>query len=152
MATAPRPKNIRRDPTRRKQFTGYDPTKLLQGDPTKKYKFVDPSAKLDGVGMHESRGWEIVLRSKDGPCLQIGTEAKMAEPVSYEQMVLMSIDRAEWDRVEQQGSHGQGGQDILDAIDDQITNPGGFTDIQGGDIADVRNETSRARSYNAAAI
>lgn len=145
MPPSPRPKNIppRRDPPKRKAFFGYDPTKLQNPDPRKRYKFVDPSARMEGVESHLSRGWEIESRHAEGPVLARGNESKMAEPITLEGLVLMSISREEAERIDREGQYGQGGQELLDEIDNQIANPrgGGYEGLHGGEIADVINET-----------
>lgn len=140
----------RKDPPRRRSFTGYDPTKLLSPDPGKKYKFVDPSAKIDGVRSHESRGWTVVLNSKDGPKLEIGGSGKSAEPVEYDGLVLMSIDREEFARIQREGQHGESGQELLDEIDRQILNPrGGGIDQIRSPLAQVMNETTAPTTFTA---
>jgi hypothetical protein len=151
---AGRPKQVvRRDPPRKRSFAGYDPTKLLNADPQFRYKFVDPSAKMDGVRSHESRGWEIVLRTKDGPVLMVGTEAREAEPIDYEGMILMRLPKEAFERVDREGQHGQGGQDLLDAIDEQITNPGGLDGLGASNrYGEVLNETKPTVSFDSAAI
>lgn len=151
----PSPKNRpRRDPPRRKTFTGFDPTKLLNPDPSKRYKFVDKAAKMGGVRSHESHGWEIVSFTKDGPQLRIGTESRMGEPIEMDDMILMCIDREEHARVQREGQYGESGQELLDAIDAQIINPGGIDGlaVSPTEDLDVVNETKRSQRFDSAAV
>ena len=151
----PRPKSLpsRSDPARRRNFTGFDQTRLLRPDPSKKYKFVDPSDRLNGVGMHEQRGWVIEKMSRDGVGLEYGVTARNAgDPQTLMDHVLMSVDRAEWERVEREGFNGERGQQLLDDIDDQITNAAGGSPDGGirSRYATTVNETKPLQEFDSA--
>lgn len=150
-----RPGNLapRRDPQNRRTFFGYDPTKLTNPDPTKRYKFVDPSAKHEGIRSHEARGWEVVKVHKDGPTLVSGTEARDMEPVTLDDLVLMQIDRKTWERWEREGVHAVGGQQHLDDIEQQILSPAGIDgSARSTSYAEVINESKAPRSFSSAEL
>lgn len=152
-----RPKNLppRRDPVRaRPRLIGFDQTKLVQANPDLKYKLVDKAAVMNGVTQHEQRGWSIVLQSKDGPQLQVGTGARPSEPVELDGHILMSLPKEEWLRVEREGQFGERGQDLLDEIDAQITDPHGGADtgLRSNRYAAVINETKPEQTFETNSI
>ena len=152
-----RPKNLppRRDPVRgRPRLIGFDQTKLIGGNPERKYKLVDKAASMNGVSQHEQRGWEIVLQAKDAPQLQVGTGARAGEPVELDGHILMSLPKEEWQRVEEEGQYGERGQALLDEIDAQITDPHGGADtgLRSNRYAAVINETKPTQTFETNSI
>jgi len=135
----------RRDPNRRNTQAGVDPTKLIRTDPLRKYKLVHPDDRsTNSVRNHEHRGWEIERGTKGGVMLERGACSKEGEAIEMDGYVLMSIAREEFERIEREGYYGNGGQESLDDIEDQIIDPSGPIDASRGQtarIASFQNET-----------
>ena len=126
MAAAKTP--VRRDPDRRRTQAGHDPTVLENRDASKKYKWVHPDdgTAIFGIRGHEQRGWVIEMSVQGGVIPQRGACSKVGQPVEMDGYVLMSIPKEEFERIEQEGVHGQTGQRYLDEVEELISAQGGI--------------------------
>lgn len=89
-------------------------------DPRYVYAWVWKADEQTGVPFYESNGYEIVLASQDGPRPAAVRKPQMGAPFEFRGMVLMQIEKEEYDRIQREGVDGDGGSQWADMIEQRI--------------------------------
>jgi len=123
MASASVPaKTPRSDPRPRTHDGANKGVGLSNARPDRHYVGVDQHG--NAVSDYESRGYEVEIAEEAGVRWNRRT-CKLGEPLEYMGHVLMSIDINEHKRIEREGDHGDGGQELADRIESAILDKSG---------------------------
>jgi len=148
-AVSPSKDPSRVDPPAQRTDLGFDQTSLVKADPNKRYKFVSDTMAESGVEAHEADGWEVERYEDGGVKLLRGKTARPGEPVTLYGQVLMSISKAEGERIEREGYLGGLGQNYLDRVRDAMTTRNGGVGQTAAQMSNryvrVTNETEPER-------
>lgn len=124
MATAAAKKSHSRvDPAKaRVDHSTYENSAILNGDPKKSYVWAYKAS--EAIGFYENRGYEIVMRTADGPRSAVARKKNvtMGVPVEWNDNVLMAIDASEL------AEYTAAGQAHVDELESRIISKGGGVD------------------------
>lgn len=92
---------------------------LVNADPQKRYCLVPTNVNHPmGITFYKSRGYEVELNTGEKDCVKIimGTEVKTGEPLTWQEMVLMSVSEERANEIFLKGDTGSTGQEYFDML------------------------------------
>lgn len=112
--------SVRKSPRKRPLRGTVDRTSIINEEPGMSYAFAAPGSRTGTPAHYQSRGWEIVNLSKNGPQLALGATGRIGEPVMLDDVVLMTMPKEEKERQEQEGTYGDAGQNLADVLEGKM--------------------------------
>jgi hypothetical protein len=106
-------------------------TALANKDPKKFYVWV-PLNGLMNRDYYESMGYQVEVSRPDGVRTVVGrTTSGVERPIEFRGTVLMSISRAEKDRIDLEGEDGGSGQKSVDELERSVVRNKMFDPMRG---------------------
>lgn len=144
-ATVANTKSVRKDPSKRRRMLGNGSLwNVKSRNPDKKHVWVYENNSEFGVQYYESAGWDVVKKGSQDVEFPDGI-VKDGDVVRLNGHVLMSIDKEDFDDIQQRGMFGEGGQQLVDSIDKLIHNKGVDHQELQSDLVRVVNESGPTR-------
>lgn len=104
--------------------------RLKNRDETKHYVFVN-KGDLDALAYYEYAGYEPELLREGGVCPAGGKTVKVGQHIEVRGLLLYSIDKREFQRIELEGVDGDSGQARIDKMEADILDKRGYDPLRG---------------------
>lgn len=110
----------RKDPAERRSLNGSAIWSQLIGRKEDRHYVYVNQGDPDAMAEYDSLGYEVEILTEGGVRPMGGRVCKLGEPIVMRGLVLMSIDKAEYARIEMEGADGTGGQLHADRIEQSL--------------------------------
>lgn len=122
--------------------------RIQNADKSRKYVAVLPGVDVGQEGYYASIGYDVERYKEGGIRLPRVRNPVIGDRVTFQGLVIMSIDKETAEEIEAFGEYGDSGQDLADQIEEKMVERSGGRDalrgLTGGHLIPVVNHTRPA--------